>query len=412
MSAAGVSWGLLQHALGRASDVPGLLTAVSRASGNQLQNRMRDLCDRVLHQGTIYNASPPAVRELIAMSARRDTRDKAVFYAVLGEFARSARQAVRDGRAIPCCSGGEPADGTAILCEILQARDRFAPDLEHREATIRGLAADLLTASTDADAAAIQLVRNRYSAERDASARLSLLNCLIRVRSTVSDWREFLTAALARETDPANRCALRRAEVQEWKSESRAAAVDELVGTSIQTEPSGLFAALRELGDERELAALLQALRAGSDRHFLREAALRLLRVIFLDPRTGWENVSYSDVQDQSTPRRTSDPIGSLLKGVFKLALLVLVGKLFPFVVRRKLRKIAEAGAKRRMKVEYREIEGEAPEMPTRLTAQQQMVLESLAGKSELWFDITNLWELFGLPSTAEALREFIRARA
>jgi hypothetical protein len=411
-TAAGVHWERLEHAFGRASDLPELLDAVSHASGHKLQKRMRDLCERVLHQGTIYSASPPAVHELIAMLARSNTRDKAVFYDVLGEFASSARQAIRDGRAIPCCSGGEPANGAAILSEILQAHDRFAPDLEHPEPAIRGFAASLLTASVDAEPAATQLVRDRYSVERDPSARLSLLSGLIRVRARFPDWREFLAAALGRESDPANRCALRRAEVHEWQSDAPAAAVDELVATSIQTRGSGLFEALRELGDERELAALLQTLKAGTDRDFLRTVAEHLLRRIFHDERTGWEDVSYSLVDSENAQTRNGDWAGAMFKAVFKMLLLLLLGKMFPFLLRRKLRKVAEASGKRARKVEYWGLEGAAPEIPAKLTANQQTVLNALAEKSELWFNPTNLWALFGLPDAPETLREFVTARS
>ena len=110
MSAAGgVRWGALEHAFGRASDVPALLDAVSRAGGSQLRKRMNDLCERVLHQGTIYSASPPAVHELIAMSAGAGASDKAHFHSVLVEFASSARQAVRDGHGDPQ-PGGQHRD--------------------------------------------------------------------------------------------------------------------------------------------------------------------------------------------------------------------------------------------------------------------------------------------------------------
>jgi hypothetical protein len=411
-AAAGVRWERLEHAFGRASDVPGLLDAVSQASGKKLHRQMGELCERVLHQGTIYSASPAAVHELIAMPARRNARDRAVFYDVLAEFASSARQAIRDGRAIPCCSGGEPEDGASILSEILQAHHRFAPDLEHPEPAIRGFAATLLTASAEADPAAIQLVRNRYSVEPDAPARLSFLTSLLRVHTTFSDWREFLTVALARESGAANRWALRRAEIHEWKSDAPAAAVDEFIATSIQTEGPEIFDALRELGDERELAALLQALRAGMERNFLRGVAEHLLRRVFYDERTGWEDVSYSFGDDKSAQASNGDWVGALFKVVIKILLLCLLGKMFPFLLRRKLRKSAEANSKRAMKFEYWAVNGPAPQIPARLTPDQRTVLDALAEKSELWFDSTNLWALFGLPDNSEALRNFVRARS
>lgn len=411
MITAGVPWDQLEHALGRASDLPVLLDAVSRARGDQLRKCMGDVCDRVLHQGTIYNSSPAAVHELIAMSDQRDTRDKALFYNVLGEFASSARQAIRDGHATPCCSGGDPQDGAAILTEILQAHDRFAADLEHSDPAIRAFAGALLTPSEEADAAAIRLVRARYQVEKDAGARLSLLKDLIRVRGKIADWRDFLKGALGREPDPGNRCLLRCAEVREWKEETPAASVEELIPAAVQMNASGLFDVLHELGERREFDGLLRCLQIGTDRNLLRGVAGRLLRITFHDQRTGWENLSHSIMQEGGEP----EPNGSI-DGLFKVAiqmvLLLMLGKVFPFLLRRKLRKAAEANAKRRRQVEYWGLEGEAPEIPTKLTADQQSALAAMADKAELWFDTTNLWTLFGLPDNAEELRRFVATRA
>src|SRR5262249_53995721 len=156
----------------------------------RLQKQMSELCERILHQGTIYSTSPPAVHELIGMAAKAKARDRALFYAVLAEFSSSARKAVRDGRAIPCCSVGGPSDGEAILREILQARDQFAPDLESPDPVIRGNAGLLLTASVDADAGAVRLVRARFTTEPDASVRGELFRGLARVPEQFGDWRE------------------------------------------------------------------------------------------------------------------------------------------------------------------------------------------------------------------------------
>src|SRR5580700_8485818 len=153
-----VTWQELEHAFGRAYDVPRLLAAVSQSRGWKLRKRMEELWERVLHQGTIYSASPPAVQALLPMAANAKGGDRKLYYEVLAEFASSARQAIHDGRAIPCCSGGDPEHGRAILTHILEARGQFAPDLGSRDRRVRGLAGVLLCCSADAGSEAARLV--------------------------------------------------------------------------------------------------------------------------------------------------------------------------------------------------------------------------------------------------------------
>jgi hypothetical protein len=407
-----VRWGELNDAFGPATRLPELLAAVSTARGNKLLRCMEKLCEHVLHQGTIYSASPPAVHALIEMSAAAAPRDKAIFYGVLVEFASSAREAIRDGRAIPCCSGGEPEDGAAILQHILQAHDQFAPDLPHAESEIRGFAGALLAASADAGPAAAQLVRDRCLVEADPGARLQLVNGATRVRRAFSDWLDFLNTTLARETDPACRFALRHAQVSELTSTADAAAVDDLVATFLQTEDQRFFGALELLGAPRELAALLNAFEGATDSDVARILADRLLRLIFHDQRTGWGQTSYSIASEGGASARGSQDVGkNMLKMIFKLIGTMILWKLFPFLLRRKLRQ-STAKRKGREKIEYWGLAGAAPEIPAKLTPDQQTVLAAFAAKPVLWEFRTNLWELFGLPDNAPALREFIAARA
>src|SRR5689334_486303 len=129
MTSAGVEapWHELHHAFGRAHDMPRVLATVSESHGWKLRKRMEELWERVLHQGSIYSASPPAVQALIRMVANTRGADRKLYYQVLVEFASSSRQAIQEGRAIPCCSGGDPEHGRAILAHIIKARDQFAP---------------------------------------------------------------------------------------------------------------------------------------------------------------------------------------------------------------------------------------------------------------------------------------------
>ena len=80
---------------------------------------MGELCERVLHQGTIYSASPAVVRAVIEFVGVARPPERHAFYGLLTEFAASARKAIADGRAIPCHSSGDPVDGAAIRDAIL-----------------------------------------------------------------------------------------------------------------------------------------------------------------------------------------------------------------------------------------------------------------------------------------------------
>ncbi len=81
-----VPWQDLRHAFGSAHDVPRLLTALSQSHGRKSENRWNSCGDRVLHQGSIYSASPAAVQALIPLAATAG-RDRKLYYEVLAEFA-------------------------------------------------------------------------------------------------------------------------------------------------------------------------------------------------------------------------------------------------------------------------------------------------------------------------------------
>lgn len=421
-----VPWHELKHTFGRAGDVPRLLAAVSQSRGWKLRKPMEELWERVLHQGSIYSASPPAVQALIPMAANSSGRDKTLYYEVLAEFASSARQAIRDGRAIPCCSGGDPEHGRAILTHILQARDQFAPDLGSRDRAVRALAGALLCCSADAGSEAAQLVRNRFDIERDPATRLALLEAVTRVSEQLPDWTSFLAAALQRESDPALRFALRYAQIRQLKSTAGDAALAEWISLFLAGSDTGadgnfsrFFEALQWLGPERELAGLLQTLERCGDRTAIRRIAERLLRLIFHDERSGWESASCTVLSDTavrpSAARQSRNGLPkstTVLRGLLKIALLVVLWKIFPFLLRRRVRQRRDENNRRRYRIEYREVKGNRPDLPVPFTANQQRALAALAANAEVWIDQTNLWALFGLPGNAADLRALLKSRA
>ena len=420
-----VPWQELEHAFGRAWDVPRLLAAVSQARGWALKKRMEELWERVLHQGSIYSASPPAVQALIPMAAKAKGGDKTLYYELLAEFASSARQAIRDGRAIPCCSGGDPEHGRAILEHIREARDQFAPDMANRDRRVRRLAGTLVCCSADAGSEAARLVRGRFDIERDPATKLELLEDLTRVSERVPDWTSFLADALRRESDPALRFTLRHAQVRHLHSASEDAAPAELISLFLAECDSGvdgnagrLFEALQWLGPERELDSLIQMLERCGNRDTIRRIAERLLRLVFDDQRSGWENASYTLVSDgavRPAAGQSGDGMpksSTVVIGLLKIALLALLWTIFPFLLRRRLRRQRDEKNRRRYRIEYQEVKGSMPDPPVPLTANQQRALAALAAKAEVWMDQTNLWALFGLPDNATDLRALLATRA
>lgn len=408
-----VPWDQLQHAYGPASDIPPLLRQIAAARGPKLFEALEELCSRVLHQGTIYSASPPVARAVLEMLRNAAPREKVMFYGLLAGFADSARKAIEDGRAIPCCAGGDPADGAAIRLQILDARSWFVQDLAHPDAPLRGHAAELLTAFAEADPATARLVRDRYFVENDSTVRHTILDGLVRVRASFDDWPGFLTAALDRETDPANRFSLRHAQLCETKSAADSASLDELVSTFAQASASDEYGpdgnqrfleAVHLLGTERELAAMLKALELVHDHDQLRVLAERLLRLAFGDQRTGWGQTSYSRLNEGGS----RPPGASLGKMLLRSIGLLILWKLAPFLLRRKIRRMAGSEQKGLQKIDYWGLEGVAPSIPPRLSETQRTVLTACAAKPALWQFRTNLWQLFGLPDTANELRRFV----
>ena len=409
-----VPWEKLEHAYGDASDVPPLLQDVAAVRGRKLLKALDELGSRVLHQGTIYSASPPVARAVIEMLREAAPSEKVMLYSLLAGFADAARKAIEDGRAIPCCAGGDPVDGAAIRGHLLEARDWFTQDLANQNDEIRSQAADLLVAFREAEPAASRLVRDRYFAESDPNVRHVLLNGMVRVRSRFDDWPILLTAALEHETDAANRFVLRYSQLREVKSAADSSILDELVSTFVQSNASHdyelaegdrFFEAIHWLGSERELAAMLRAFELAASQYLLLVLAERLLRLAFEDQRTGWGQTRFSRLQEDGT-EPPGPNLGKLL--VRSIGLLILA-KLFPFVLRRRLRQKAEP--KGILKVEYSGLEGAAPSIPPRLSAAQRTILTAFAAHAALWEFRTNLWQLFGLPDNAEGLCRFLADR-
>lgn len=362
-------WETLQHAYGAAGDVPALLEQIAASKGRKMNELLGELCARVLHQGTIYSASAPAVRALIQMIPDVGEPDRSIYYGLLATFADSARMAIEDGPAPPGHVGGHPRDGAAVRKELNEARSFFESKLADPDDEVRIEIVQVLTAFRDGDAASAMAVRKRYLAEEHLDLRYTILEGLTRVRAAFSDWPDFLGIALDRESEPENRFLVRYAQVVESGKDAEPSAVEDLIACFVCpsstsaypfTGDQRFFEAIHLLGPDRELSALLKAVVMGEGEKVLRVVAEHLLRLVFEDQRTRWGRTASS--KD---------------KGI--------------------------------RNIEYWGLKGAAPDPPMRLNEAQRAALAALAAKPGLWEFRTNLWALFGLPDNSAELQRFVR---
>ena len=71
-----VPWASLRHAFGTAADVPGLIRALASVEREQRQTALKDLFARLVHQGSVFDATARAVPFLFELLASAATPDK------------------------------------------------------------------------------------------------------------------------------------------------------------------------------------------------------------------------------------------------------------------------------------------------------------------------------------------------
>jgi hypothetical protein len=72
-----VNWAALTHGGGSAEDVPRLLRQVRSADPKVREDALHELCFTIVHQGTRYSATAPAVPFLVELATAPDTHDRA-----------------------------------------------------------------------------------------------------------------------------------------------------------------------------------------------------------------------------------------------------------------------------------------------------------------------------------------------
>jgi hypothetical protein len=71
-----IDWGRLTHAYGEAGNVPAMLRALASEDRDTRENALDGLFWTIHHQGTIYDATAPAVPFLLGLVARPEVRDR------------------------------------------------------------------------------------------------------------------------------------------------------------------------------------------------------------------------------------------------------------------------------------------------------------------------------------------------
>jgi hypothetical protein len=405
-----IPWQELEHAYGSAADLPDLFKRIPKASGEALSELLEELCSRVLHQGTIYSASPAAVGVLLELLPSAKPADQIQFLDLLSGFCQAARQAFADGRAIACHAGGDPLHGEQIKNLIQTAKPGFASYLQAPAPELRAYAVQLLCAFADTAPDKVRIVSEQYQKETDPAVRnailtaLELTNCILDHAATIE----------ALETDVSNRLVLRRAQVRSMAENTPDLIVDDLIHCYLQSGAdavyytgTGFFEAIESLGTDRKQSTLLKVLALSEEPEILRVTSERLLRSVFADQRTGWENVSYSTLRADGSKAPQSSQYSFLIRSTMWLIVVRLLPFLRPFYMRSLARQNPGGIPERN----YWAIKSEAPALPEVFSASQAEVLKALAGKAELWHFRTNLWILFGLPSNAQGLSLLVEAR-
>ncbi|MEO3743572.1 HEAT repeat domain-containing protein [Plantactinospora sp. B5E13] len=156
-----VDWTGLTHAYGPAGDVPDMLRGLAAGEPEQVEQAWDEVVSSLFHQGTVYPATVPAVRFLVAL-ARAGSPRRAAIVALVGMLAD------------PAHTDGDSAD--QVRAAVRAEADRLRPLLADPDPTVRGHAAYALAQC--GDVVPVGVLRDRLDVEESPGARASLLLAL------------------------------------------------------------------------------------------------------------------------------------------------------------------------------------------------------------------------------------------
>jgi hypothetical protein len=120
-----IDWAALRHAYGEASDVPATLRRLVSDDESVRQEALSDLCGTIWHQGTVYEATVPAIPFLYSLLTIDGPHDKPGIVALLTVIA--------DGRGYYQVHAKEERD-SSVLAAVLARRDTTLEEELKREA--------------------------------------------------------------------------------------------------------------------------------------------------------------------------------------------------------------------------------------------------------------------------------------
>ncbi|MEW1774090.1 hypothetical protein [Streptomyces sp. NPDC086777] len=176
-----VDWARLHHAYGSAEDVPALLRDLASPVEETAAGAEEELWSSIVHQGTVYAATAPAVpflARLVAEGVRRS--------ALLGMLGVIAGSGDEHDLPVPGAARGAVAAQLGLLLPLLADGDR-----EVRRTTVWTVAQCRSAAGPDARAA----LRGRWAAESDPAVRADVLTACALLDPDAAE--ELCAAALA-----------------------------------------------------------------------------------------------------------------------------------------------------------------------------------------------------------------------
>jgi HEAT repeat protein len=179
-----VNWAALGHAGGSAEDVPWLLRQVRTADPKVREETLRELFSRIVHQGTRYSATAPAVPFLVELATAPDTPDRAWLVNLLAYAAVGNEEAVLpDGivtldRLRHTTNWHEPeyeAWALAAYRAVQAALPALPPLLDDDEDRLRRETAHLLAWFPSFAAVSLPRLRARLPLEAERDTRVTMI---------------------------------------------------------------------------------------------------------------------------------------------------------------------------------------------------------------------------------------------
>ena len=183
-----IDWKHLQHAYGTAEDVPELMRALISEEKAQRDRAVYELFGKIWHQGTIYEASAPAVPFLIELLESTSTPDPAPVACLLASVAAGSGYLdvhvrcesevsmwrdilAKEGKTLEEEFAQERAVTNSVRREAANALPILAPYLSHQEPEIRSSVAAALSAYPDHRATYLPLLKVALTNEADVEVR-------------------------------------------------------------------------------------------------------------------------------------------------------------------------------------------------------------------------------------------------